>query len=119
MIMRKLLSKGYYKIKHYNHEEIKIMYYNGERFEMFPNDPGINDEIETYQKIEVVSSPVEPEVSDANSVHIDNIYNLIDACFTETYDDIRRHAPDNQILIADYLRATKIKLINEISCLSR
>lgn len=68
---------------------------------------------------EILSLPVELRVSDANSVHIDNIYNLIDACFTETYDDIRRHAPDNQILIADYLRATKIKLINEISCLSR
>jgi len=66
---------------------------------------------------EIISSPVEPEVSDANSVHIDNIYNLIDACFTETYDDIRRHAPDNQILIANYLRATKIKLINAISYL--
>lgn len=67
----------------------------------------------------IMSNQVEAQVSDANSVHIDNIYNLIDACFTETYDDIRRHAPDNQILIANYLRATKIKLINAISCLSR
>jgi len=56
------IENGYYKVKFYNHEEIKLMFYNGKHFELFRGDTGINDEIESYEKLNVQASQLEPPV---------------------------------------------------------
>ena len=46
------MEKGYYIVKHYNYESIKINFFNGNRFEKFPSDSYTNDEIEWFKKID-------------------------------------------------------------------
>ena len=46
-------EKGYYKVKHYNHSKIMIMYWNGESFETFKSDPTPPDEIDPKSIIKV------------------------------------------------------------------
>lgn len=45
------MKKGYYAVKFYNHENMKIMFWNGDRFEGFKSDEMPNDEIEKYHEI--------------------------------------------------------------------
>lgn len=45
------MNIGYYWVKHFNHIELKIMYFNGFRFEKFASDNRINDEIESYIEV--------------------------------------------------------------------
>jgi len=47
------LEKGYYKIKHFNHKRIQVVYFNGTNFEGFRSDVFIHDEIEWYKLLEV------------------------------------------------------------------
>jgi hypothetical protein len=46
------ITKGYYWVKFYNHEEKQIMLFNGKNFEGFKSDRFIHDEIESYKPIE-------------------------------------------------------------------
>jgi hypothetical protein len=46
------ITKGYYWVKFYNHEEKQIMLFNGKNFEGFKSDRFIHDEIESYEPIE-------------------------------------------------------------------
>lgn len=43
--------RGYYWVKFYNHDIMKVVYYNGMNFEQFPSDGRINDEIESFEQI--------------------------------------------------------------------
>jgi hypothetical protein len=45
------MNIGYYWVKHFNYTELKIVYFNGFRFEMFASDSRINDEIESYIEV--------------------------------------------------------------------
>lgn len=45
---------GYYKVKFYNHKEIRIMFFNGKGFEKFPSEDFIHDEIEDYEKLSII-----------------------------------------------------------------
>ena len=39
-------DNGYFWVKFYNHKEMRILYWNGKRFEGFPSDI-VHDEIES------------------------------------------------------------------------
>lgn len=47
----KVASMGYYWVKHYNSDQLQVMYFNGLRFESFPSENFIHDEIESYTKV--------------------------------------------------------------------
>jgi hypothetical protein len=55
----KKFTMGYYWVKHYNHNRLQIMYFNGLRFEGFVNDSHIHDEIESYIQVEPPSQRVD------------------------------------------------------------
>lgn len=79
---------------------------------------------EVCQIIRSKSHPLEAEVKPANGVHIDNVLLLVDKCFNDTWQDIKRHTENNLdrvqdcVMASDYLRATKQELIKELSRLS-
>ena len=50
----KELEKGYYWVGFYNHDKKQIMLFNGKNFEGFKSDRFINDEIESYEKIQYI-----------------------------------------------------------------
>lgn len=58
------MEKGYYKVKHYNHYQLQIKFYNGKNFEGFKSDNFIHDEIESYELINLEgnSGQLEPLV---------------------------------------------------------
>jgi hypothetical protein len=39
------IQRGYYWVKFYNHEDVLILFFNGQNFEGFKTDKFINDEI--------------------------------------------------------------------------
>jgi hypothetical protein len=45
------MNIGYYWVKHFNNTKLKIIYFNGFRFETFASDSRINDEIESYIEV--------------------------------------------------------------------
>lgn len=51
------IKKGYYRVKFYNHNRKMLMFFNGSRFESFNSDEDINDEIESYEAVDVEGLP--------------------------------------------------------------
>ena len=47
-------KKGkYYFVKHYNHSDIQVMFFNGHNFEGFKSDEIIHDEIECWKDLDL------------------------------------------------------------------
>lgn len=59
------LASGYYWVKHYNHNEKKIYFWNGECFESFKSDSTIPDEIDfnSIEKFVVIDLEVDINVN--------------------------------------------------------
>jgi len=50
------MKKGYYLTKHFNHNTLQIKFFNGSNLEKFHSDPMINDEIEWYKPIQILTT---------------------------------------------------------------